>query len=31
MIDGYLTKPFQMETLRDLVEGILHAQQHPAQ
>jgi DNA-binding response OmpR family regulator len=23
MVDGYLTKPFQMERLRDLVEGIL--------
>ena len=30
MIDGYLTKPFQMERLRDLVEKILQAQQHPA-
>ena len=30
MVDGYLTKPFQMERLRDLVEKILQAQQHPA-
>ncbi len=30
MIDGYLTKPFQMKRLRDLVEKILQAQQHPA-
>ncbi len=29
-VDGYLTKPFQMERLRDLVENILQAQQHPA-
>jgi two-component system response regulator GlrR len=28
MIDGYLTKPFQLERLRDLVEGILKAQEH---
>ena len=28
MVDGYLTKPFQMERLRDLVEKILQAQQH---
>lgn len=26
MIDGYLTKPFQMERLRDLIEKILQAQ-----
>jgi CheY-like chemotaxis protein len=31
MIDGYLTKPFQMETLRNLVERILQAQRHPTQ
>ena len=30
MIDGYLTKPFQMERLRDLIEQILEAQQYPA-
>ena len=30
MIDGYLTKPFQMERLRGLVERILQTQQHPA-
>jgi len=30
MVDGYLTKPFQMKRLRDLVEKILQAQQHPA-
>ena len=30
MIDGYLTKPFQMEKLRGLIEKILQAQQHPA-
>lgn len=30
MVDGYLTKPFQMRRLRDLVEKILQAQQHPA-
>jgi len=30
MIDGYLTKPFQMERLRDLVEKILQAQKYPA-
>jgi DNA-binding NtrC family response regulator len=30
MIDGYLTKPFQMERLRDLIEKILQAQQYPA-
>jgi CheY-like chemotaxis protein len=30
MVDGYLTKPFQMERLRDLIEEILQAQQHPA-
>jgi DNA-binding NtrC family response regulator len=30
MVDGYLTKPFHMERLRDLVEKILQAQQHPA-
>ena len=30
MIDGYLTKPFQIEKLRDLVESILQARQHPA-
>jgi len=30
MIDGYLTKPFQMKRLRDLVEQILQARQHPA-
>ncbi|UCC89338.1 MAG: response regulator [Anaerolineales bacterium] len=29
MIDGYLTKPFQMEKLRGLVEKILQAQQDP--
>ena len=29
MVDGYLTKPFQLERLRDLVEEILQAQQHP--
>jgi two-component system response regulator GlrR len=27
-IDGYLTKPFQMEKLRDLVEKILYTRQH---
>jgi DNA-binding NtrC family response regulator len=30
MVDGYLTKPFQMERLRDLVEQILQAQEYPA-
>ena len=30
MVDGYLTKPFQMERLRGLVERILQTQQHPA-
>ena len=30
MVDGYLTKPFQMEILRDLVEQILQAQEYPA-
>jgi len=30
MVDGYLTKPFQMKRLRDLVEKILQAQKHPA-
>jgi DNA-binding NtrC family response regulator len=30
MIDGYLTKPFQIEKLRDLVESILQARQHSA-
>lgn len=30
MIDGYLTKPFQIEKLRDLVESILQTRQHPA-
>ena len=28
-IDGYLTKPFQMEKLRNLIQEILQAQQHP--
>jgi two-component system response regulator GlrR len=28
MVDGYLTKPFQMEKLRDLVEKILYTRQH---
>jgi len=31
MVDGYLTKPFHMERLRDIVEKILQEQQHPAQ
>ena len=31
MVDGYLTKPFHMERLCDIVEKILQAQQHPAQ
>jgi DNA-binding NtrC family response regulator len=26
MVDAYLTKPFQLERLRDLIEKILHAQ-----
>lgn len=30
MVDGYLTKPFQMERLCDLVEKILQSQEHPA-
>jgi DNA-binding NtrC family response regulator len=30
MVDGYLTKPFQMERLRALVERILQTQRHPA-
>lgn len=28
MVDGYLTKPFQMEKLRDLVEKVLYTRQH---
>ena len=28
MVDGYLTKPFQMERLHSLVEKILHTRQH---
>lgn len=30
MVDGYLTKPFQMERLRGLVEQILQTHRHPA-
>ena len=30
MVDGYLTKPFQMERLRGLVERILQMQQYRA-
>ena len=30
MVDGYLTKPFQMERLHNLVEKILHERQRPA-
>jgi len=30
MVDGYLTKPFQMERLHNLVEKILHTRQHKA-
>ena len=30
MVDGYLTKPFQMERLRGLVERLLQTHQHPA-
>lgn len=30
MVDGYLTKPFQMQRLRGLVEKILHERQCPA-
>jgi DNA-binding NtrC family response regulator len=30
MVDAYLTKPFQIERLRNLVEKILHARQYPA-
>ena len=30
MVDGYLTKPFQMERLHNLVEKILHEQQRQA-
>jgi len=29
MVDGYLTKPFQMKQLRELIQTILHARQHP--
>lgn len=29
-VDGYLTKPFKMEQLRNLVEKILHIRQSPA-
>ncbi len=29
MVDAYLTKPFQMERLRDLIKKILHARRHP--
>jgi DNA-binding NtrC family response regulator len=31
MVDGYLTKPFHTGRLCDMVEKILHTQQHPTQ
>jgi DNA-binding NtrC family response regulator len=30
VVDGYLTKPFQMEELRNLVERVLQVQRHSA-